>query len=127
MFSLAKVPEIIQYVELLSRSDLWDFERRGPWCGISRRAGGCPQAITALLDFDRSFSSSKVQRLYAFRSGYTINNLQTGTGDKDERFVAAVVKKIAERGTPQPCSIEMERRLLEQCRDAGILRFVETT
>jgi hypothetical protein len=49
----------------------------------------------------------------------------TGISDGEAKFAGAVLAKIAQRGFPAPCSLDLERFLLEQARQVGWLTYVE--
>ncbi|QLH74243.1 MAG: RecQ family ATP-dependent DNA helicase [Methanomassiliicoccales archaeon] len=46
--------------------------------------------------------------------------------DEERAFLAAVLSKIYQRGSPSPCSLETERRLLMRCQELSILKFEES-
>jgi hypothetical protein len=69
------------------------------------------------------FHSPMLKQLVRLRWGCTLN--VTGISDGEAKFAGAVLAKIAQRGFPAPCSLDLERFLLEQARQVGWLTYVE--
>jgi len=70
------------------------------------------------------FHSLMLKRLARLRWGCTLD-ITTGIADEEAKFVGAVLAKIAQRGFPAPCSLDLERFLLDQARQAGWLEYAE--
>lgn len=102
-----------------------DFNHQGPWFGKLGRASYCSQAIANLIDPEMKMASQKLQRLYQHRSGFSLMNLNIGQGNKDEKFLASIIKKISTRGCPSLCNTELERNILQKCKESGLLDFSE--
>jgi len=70
------------------------------------------------------FHSSVLKRLVRLRWGCTLD-ITTSTADDEARFAGAVLAKIAQRGFPAPCSLDLERFLLKQASQAGLIKYDE--
>jgi len=69
------------------------------------------------------FGSSVAKKLVRLRWAFTLD--VAGLADEEAKFAGAVLAKIAQRGFPAPCSLDLERYLLNNARQAGLLRYVE--
>jgi hypothetical protein len=77
----------------------------------------------SVADWLAPFHSQHLKRLVRIRRGFTLNI--SGLADEEARFAGAVLAKIAQRGFPTPCSLELERFLLKQAEKVGWLRWKE--
>jgi hypothetical protein len=110
--------------------------------GLDEAAAGCPwlrstyvgayaaQSAVNLLDPAAGFGSSLVRRLYAYRGAYCQPGLPLSrrdgpAADPNARLLGSLLHKLAVRGLPAPCSLSLERRLLYDARDAGVLDYSE--
>ena len=59
------------------------------------------------------FHSLTLKRLVRLRWGCTLD-ITTGIADDEAKFAGAVLAKIAQRGFPAPCSLDLERFLLKK-------------
>ncbi len=71
------------------------------------------------------FASEEVRRLFQNRSGFIWQSHRFGQSPSDEenRFIGAVLDKLASRGDPAPCSLRVENYVLQKAQDAGLLLF----
>lgn len=86
------------------------------------------ESVVRLLDYSvegylSPFNSPLLKQLVRLRWGCTLD--VSGSGDEDARFAGAVLAKIAQRGFPAPCSLNLERFLLKQAEQAGWLHYTE--
>lgn len=85
-------------------------------------------SVVRLLDKSASnllapFHSPMLKQLVRLRRAFTLDI--TNVSDDDGQFIGAVLAKIAQRGFPAPCSIELERFLLQQAQSADLLTWKE--
>ncbi len=85
------------------------------------------EAVVLLMS-KHGFSSDEVRRLFQARGGllprlYRSNKLFSSDGD---RLLGAVLSKLAQRGNPAPCSLKVERYVLQKAQDAGLLVYKES-
>jgi RecQ family ATP-dependent DNA helicase len=102
-----------------------------PWNQATHKAGYAAQSIVSAVDDSRAFDAPKVRAAFQHRGGFSlrpplsalaVSGLATGW----KEFAGAVLAKIAQRGLPAPCSLEVERHILGEARENGILDFQET-
>src|SRR5438045_2971838 len=100
-----------------------------PWLQDYSVAAWAGEAVVRLFDPALAFASPKVRRLFAARAGFSLRLPLPGqTQAPDEaRFLAALLAKLAQRGLPAPCSLAIERRVLEQAAAAEVLDFEENS
>lgn len=83
----------------------------------------------SLLTGSNSYASEEIIKLANKAGGFSYrtnnSNYFSSNWSDESRFVAAVVRKIAQRGCPAPCSLDLERHILEQAKQAGILDYIE--
>ncbi len=72
------------------------------------------------------FGSRLLKQLIRLRWAFTLDLDLIGVTTEDARFAGAVLAKIAQRGFPAPCSVLLERFLLQQAQEAGFLRYRES-
>jgi len=70
------------------------------------------------------FHSLTLKRLVRLRWGCTLD-ITTGIADDEAKFAGAVLAKIAQRGFPAPCSLDLERFLLKKASQAGLIKYDE--
>ncbi len=85
------------------------------------------EAVVLLMSKE-GFSSDEVRKLFQIRGGakprlYSLNERFSSDGD---RFLGAVLSKIAQRGNPAPCSLKVERHVLQKAQDSGLLVYRES-
>ncbi|MEI6294329.1 MAG: DEAD/DEAH box helicase, partial [Methanomicrobiales archaeon] len=82
-----------------------------------------------LLDEERGFASPIVRNLFQARSGFFVRvpsqTKSTIVIDGERELLGALLHKIAYRGIPAPCSLNVERYVLENARLSGILDYKE--
>jgi len=85
------------------------------------------QGIINFIDKERGFASPIIRNLFQARSGFFIRTSSQTTStlenDEERKLLGALVQKIAFRGIPAPCSLNVERYVLENARQAGILDY----
>lgn len=96
-----------------------------PWHHRYAVGAFAADSVVRLLDKSVSkllapFHSPLLKRLVRLRRGFTLDI--TGIADSDAQFAGAVLAKLAQRGFPAPCSIELERFLLQQAQKVGLLK-----
>ncbi|MEM1913681.1 MAG: RecQ family ATP-dependent DNA helicase [Thermofilaceae archaeon] len=99
-----------------------------PWHQQYAVAGFAADSVVRLLDESVAdtvapFRSPLLKRLVRLRRGFTLD--VAGVADPEARFAGAVLAKIAQRGFPAPCSLVLERFLLEQAQAVGLLQWKE--
>ncbi len=117
---LLKILEALK-VKMLSRFSC-------PWHHRYAVGAFAADSVVRLLDNSlanllSTFHSFILKRLIRLRWGFTLD--VTGVADEDAKFAGAVLAKIAQRGFPAPCSLDLERFLLKQASQTGLLRYVE--
>jgi hypothetical protein len=100
-----------------------------PWHSRYTVGAFAADSIVRLLDDSVAnllspFHSSVLKRLVRLRWGCTLD-ITTSTADDEARFAGAVLAKIAQRGFPAPCSLDLERFLLKQASQAGLIKYDE--
>ncbi len=88
------------------------------------RATYASEAVVHLINCE-GFASEEVRSLFQNQSGFIWQNHGPGQrhSDEESRFIGAVLDKLACRGDPAPCSIRVERHILQKAQDAGLLLF----
>lgn len=104
--------------------------KSSPWNHRYAVGAFAADSVIRLLDESVSnllspFHSPLLKRLVRLRRGFTLDI--TGIADNDAQFAGAVLAKIAQRGFPAPCSIDLERFLLQQAQKRGLLQWKELT
>lgn len=77
----------------------------------------------SVRDVVAPFYSPKLKRLVRLRRGFTLRT--EGLAGDEATFAGAVLAKIAQRGFPAPCSLRVERFVLQQAQQAGLLQWIE--
>ncbi len=92
------------------------------------RACYASEAVVHLLSKE-GFASMEVGRLFQERSSFLLRlpRSKEGSSTDDNMFMGAVMAKLAQRGTPAPCSLMVERYILRKAKDTGLLIFEEST
>jgi len=92
-------------------------------------AGYASEAVVYLMNKE-GFSSAEVRNLFMARSGFMsrlrLYRSKEGSSTDDNKFPGAVLNKLAQRGMPTPCSLMVERYVLQKAQDAGLLIFEES-
>jgi hypothetical protein len=88
------------------------------------RACYASEAVVHLLSKE-GFASMEVGRLFQERSNFLLrlSRSKEGSSTDDNMFMGAVMAKLAQRGTPAPCSLMVERYVLLNAKDTGLLIF----
>lgn len=100
-----------------------------PWHQRYTVGAFAADSVTRLLDNSVAnllspFHSPVLKQLVRLRWGCTLNI--TGVAEDEEaKFAGAVLAKIAQRGFPAPCSLDLERFLLKRASQAGLPKYVE--
>lgn len=100
-----------------------------PWFRPYRAAAYAAEGVLGILGLGPGFGSMDARRLFVARRGLAVSmpldqKLESGN---DAKFLAAVLSKLAGRGSPVPCSLSVERHVLAAAQQAGILKFSETS
>lgn len=100
---------------------------RCPWLREHSNAAYAAESVINLIDRETGFSSPLVRRLFHARSGMAFYYPQQEAKVKndDSELIGSILHKISQRGVPAPCSYKIERCILKQAKDAGILDFEE--
>lgn len=101
-----------------------------PWHKPYSVAAFAAEAVVRLLDPTVALSlspygSQAAKALYRRRRAFTAPWGQAAARE-EMCFAGAVLAKIAQRGFPAPCSLQLERELLRQAQAVGLLRFRES-
>jgi hypothetical protein len=101
-----------------------------PWLQRCSSAGYAADAIVRLIADDRlGFAAPNVRRLFRARCGFALRPLRhvlvRQRLPEDTRFAGALLSKLSQRGVPAPCSISVERYILHEAQQAGVLDFEE--
>jgi superfamily II DNA helicase RecQ len=86
------------------------------------------ESITQLLAGNDDFSSPSIKTLFHLCSGFKFSYFSDEKANckcEDAKLVGAILHKIAQRGTPAPCSLKVERYILEKAKEADVLDFKE--
>jgi len=73
------------------------------------------------------FASPYIQQLFHYRGGFTLH-LPPGMSRSQQEhdlLISAIIGKIAQRGIPAPCSLNIERYVLQEAEKGGILKYKE--
>lgn len=102
-----------------------NLNRACPWYYNYTVGAFAADSIVRVLDESVSalpspFGSSIIKRLVRLRRGFTFE--VTGIAGEDARFLGAVLAKIAQRGFPAPCSLKLERFILQNLKETGLLK-----
>ncbi|NLA37883.1 MAG: RecQ family ATP-dependent DNA helicase [Methanomicrobiales archaeon] len=83
-------------------------------------------SVAQILAEPPAFASPDVRRYAHYRSGFTLRKpVRDRSGEHKE--IGPVLGKIAQRGIPAPCSLQVERYILKEAEDAGLLDVSEET
>lgn len=94
--------------------------------GYTCRAAYASEAVVHLMSKE-GFSSAEVRNLFEARSGFMlrINPSDDSPSAEENGHLGAVLSKLALRGNPAPCSLKVERYVLQKAQDAGLLVYEE--
>ncbi|PKL62722.1 MAG: hypothetical protein CVV31_04435 [Methanomicrobiales archaeon HGW-Methanomicrobiales-2] len=95
-----------------------------PWLGSYSAAAYMAESVTRLLAEPPAFASPEVRQYAHYRSGFTLQKPKCLGSVKHETF-GSVLGKIAQRGIPAPCSLQVERYVLKEAEAAELLDFTE--
>lgn len=100
-----------------------------PWFRRFSAASFAADCVARCIGGELRFGSPRLRLFYAGRSGFTLpfapqTILELSPSD-DGRLVGALLNKVAHRGRPTRCSIEVERAALRAAAEAGVLTFNE--
>jgi RecQ family ATP-dependent DNA helicase len=101
-----------------------------PWLQGYTAAAFAAEAVARLLDSRLGFSSPALRPLFRARAGCAL--ALEGAADRqghssEGKLLGAVLSKLAHRGMPAPCSLAVERHVLKQAREAGVLDYRESS
>jgi len=98
-----------------------------PWFKRYSCAAYAADAVVRMLAGPFGFASQDIQRLYHSRSGFAIHVTRSTqqSPTEDSKFIGAVLSKIYHRGVPAPCSLLVERHVLDKGQEAEVLSFSE--
>ncbi len=103
-----------------------------PWFHRTASAAFAAESVMRLLDPDQlvtPFASRKLETMFRFRGGMTLDIVaakeEADEFTRESRLLGALVHKYATRGRPAPCSIELERFILQQAEAANVLEWNE--
>lgn len=97
-----------------------------PWLGSYSAAAYMADGVARLLAEPPAFASSDIRRYAHYRSGFTLP-WSVPVGSEKHEVIGPVLGKIAQRGIPAPCSLRVERYVLNEARTAGLLEVDEET
>jgi len=107
-----------------------EFAHAGcPWHQRHSRAAFACQAIVQLFSCHRPFASPEVRRLFQVRAGYNLTALahpKEARGTEAGKLLGALLGKLAHRGVPAPCSLTVERQVLQAAQEAEVLIYGES-
>jgi len=95
-----------------------------PWLGSYSVAAYMADGAARLLAEPPAFASSDVRRYAHYRGGFTLP-WSMGNGAEKHEVIGPVLGKIAQRGIPAPCSLRVERYVLNEAKAAGLLDVAE--
>lgn len=106
--------------------DVQIFHESGcPWFNQSYScAAYASEAILDIIAERPVFASKFTQKVFHYRSGCIISNVLQSDNESD-LIVGAILGKIAQRGIPAPCSLNVERYVLRNAQTAGVLHYNE--
>ena len=100
-----------------------------PWLQRYASAAYASENIARLLTGPLGFGSPEIRRLFRVRSGFAVRTPIDGVprpiSSADAKLVGAVLGKLAQRGSPSRCSLAVERHILREAWDTGVLDFEE--
>ena len=90
----------------------------------SSAASASDAVMKNLADFP-AFSNQILRNMFHFAGAFScsIPRQEHSETDDEIKIIASILNKIAHRGTPSPCSIELEKYILSKAQDAGILNY----
>jgi len=99
-----------------------------PWHQTLDKAAYAAQALVAFLDAKQGFASPFVQTIFQYRSGFAFKLpaapfIHQPLEPPKVNWLSAVLAKIAQRGLPAPCSLNLERHLLKHAQSVDLLSF----
>ncbi|CDH47538.1 hypothetical protein [Candidatus Contendibacter odensensis] len=101
-----------------------------PWHQSIDKAAYAAQALVSFLDPKQGFASPLVRTIFQYRSGFAFT-LPTPSFDIPQLdqlkadWLSAVLAKIAQRGLPAPCSLKIERHILNYAQSVEVLNYQE--
>jgi RecQ family ATP-dependent DNA helicase len=109
--------------------DLTKLDRSGcPWLRNFSRAAYACEGVLRLLNAYEPFACRRTRDWFLRRGGFCVaeppQRREAGPGEED-RFLGAVLAKLAHREVPAPCSVGLERHLLAVAEEAGLLHSEE--
>lgn len=100
-----------------------------PWFQRFSTASFAADCVARYIGNKLGFASPDFERCHVGRSGFTLpfstQTIPDLSPSEDKRLIGALLNKIAHRGRPTRCSVEVERAALQAAADAGALRFAE--
>src|SRR4051812_1071303 len=107
--------------------DPTEFDRSGcPWLQHSSRAAYASEGVLRLFAAYEPFACDRTREWFTRRGGFCVAepSRRWGAGPTGEnRFLGAVLAKLAHRGLPAPSGVGLERHVLTVAQQAGLLRF----
>jgi len=100
-----------------------------PWQQEYSNSAYASDAVVRFLVDKQGFSSPFIRSLFQVRSGFAFSRQQDEDEqdiDENAKLIGALLHKLSHRGIPAPCSLKVERYVLNAAKDAGILDFEET-
>ncbi len=99
-----------------------------PWLQRHSLAGFACDGVVQLFSPHRPFASPTVRRLFQARAGYNLTacaHPREARATEPSRLLGALLGKLAHRGVPSPCSLAVERHVLQTAQEAGVLVYGE--
>ena len=96
------------------------------WQDHCAKAAYASEAVVHLMS-EEGFSSAEVRKVFEARSGFLLrmHSSDEGPSSEENRHLGAVLSKLSLRGNPAPCSLKVERHVLQKAQDAGLLVYEE--
>jgi superfamily II DNA/RNA helicase len=97
------------------------------WQDQYAKASYASEAIVHIMSSE-GFSSADVRMLFETRGGFILRTHRSKDSHSPEerRLLGTVLNKLALRGGPAPCSLKVERYILQKAKDAGLLVYDES-
>jgi hypothetical protein len=99
-----------------------------PWLERHTAAAFAAEAVVRLLPSPLGFAAPEVRHFFRPRAGLSLafgSAAGAGAPTEEDRLLGAALAKIAHRGVPAPCSVEVERHALREATACGVLDFQE--
>jgi hypothetical protein len=100
-----------------------------PWSRWSAGAAYAAESVARQAGGKLGFASPELKRLYHARKGFAspfgVGTVGGSFVPEEKRLIGVLLSKVAHRGCPARCSVELERAILRSAAELSLLDFAE--